>query len=75
MQTGNAVGEDAAAHGIPGLHHWVQHRAEKLDAVPGAEFILTTLVDVGVGMLVGVLALLLVIAVKRALSRRPRPAA
>ena len=69
------VGGGILTHGIPGLHHWVQHRAEKLDAVPGAEFILTTLVDVGVGMLVGVLALLLVIAVKRALSRRPRPAA
>lgn len=64
------VGGGILTHGIPGLHDWVHHQAEKLHSVPGAEIVLATLADVIVGVLVGALVVLVVSGVKRALARR-----
>ncbi len=67
------VGGGILTHGIPGLHDWVHHQTEKMAGVPGAAFAFATLVDVVVGVVVGALAVLVVLAFKR-LRQRPRHA-
>jgi uncharacterized protein len=66
------VGGGILTHGIPGLHDWVHHQAERFDSVPLLPTLLQTLGDVFVGVVVGALALLLVAVVKRAIARARR---
>jgi predicted DNA repair protein MutK len=66
------VGGGILTHGIPGLHDWVHHQAERFDSVPLLPTLLQTLGDVLVGVVVGALALLLVAVVKRAIASARR---
>jgi uncharacterized protein len=59
------VGGGIITHGIPGLHDWVHHQAERFHGLPGASVLLATLADVLVALLTGGLAVLLVSAVQR----------
>ncbi len=63
------VGGGILTHGIPGLHHWVQHRAVGFESIPGAPAVFTMFVDLLVGVVAGTLVLLAVSAVKRAIVR------
>ena len=66
------VGGGILTHGIPGLHDWVHHQAERFHSVPVLPLVLPTLVDVLVGVLVGAVVLLAVGVVRRTLARPQR---
>lgn len=62
------VGGGILVHGIPALHHAVEHWGQ---GAGGLGWLVTTLLDAGVGILAGALVLLAVSAVKRVALRRP----
>jgi uncharacterized protein len=66
------VGGGILTHGIPGLHDWVHHQAERLHSAPLVATVLGALVDAGVGVLAGAVVLAVVTGVKRVV-RHPRP--
>jgi predicted DNA repair protein MutK len=60
------VGGGILTHGIPSVHDWVHHQAERFHSVPGADAALAVLANVVVGVVAGALIVLVVTIVKRA---------
>jgi uncharacterized protein len=59
------VGGGILVHGVPSLHHAVEHVASMLSAVPGGALVASSLADALVGMAAGALVLGAVMAVRR----------
>jgi predicted DNA repair protein MutK len=59
------VGGGILVHGVPALHHAVEHAVQGLGAA--AQWLLPLLADAGVGVLAGAVVLAAVTAVRRAL--------
>ena len=65
------VGGGILVHGIPALHHGIEHLAESVLAVPAAGALLPVLANGLVGVAAGVLVLTAVSAVQRLRGRAP----
>ncbi|MDM4772033.1 DUF808 domain-containing protein [Solimonas sp. SE-A11] len=63
------VGGGIVVHGIPPLHHAVEHAAQVVSGVPGLGALASTLLNLVAGIIVGGLVLLGVNAVKGALGK------
>jgi predicted DNA repair protein MutK len=63
------VGGGILTHGIPPVHDWVHHQAERFHSVPGADAALSVLANVVVGVAAGALIVLVVTIARRAAGR------
>jgi predicted DNA repair protein MutK len=61
------VGGGILTHGVPVLHHWVEHLSESIGGLGGA--ILSGLLNAGVGLLAGAAVLVVVTLAQKAVKR------